>query len=162
MKFPGIIAIAAILFVTLAGSIPAVIVGTVAAIDAVPPSLLQAGHMLGARGINRYRHVVLPAALPGYVAGMRQAWAFAWRSLMDGELIVIISHRPSLGGALEQARNLSDYPTMMATMVVILIVGLVLDGLVFGRLERTVLRRRGLALGPEVVGVSRVRFWSGG
>jgi NitT/TauT family transport system permease protein len=89
----------AILFVTLAGSIPAVIIGTVAAIDTVPPVLLQAGHILGARGINRYRHVVLPAALPGYTAGLRQGWAFAWRSLMAGELIVPAHGSSSLGNS---------------------------------------------------------------
>jgi NitT/TauT family transport system permease protein len=136
----------AILFVLLIGAIPSIANGVISGIDNTPPVLLRAGRVLGARGIDRYRYVVLPAALPGFVAGMKQGWAFAWRSLMAGELIVIISHRPSLGGALEQARNLSDYPTMMATMVVILVVGLVLDGLVFGRIERTVLRRRGLAL----------------
>ena len=136
----------AILFVLLIGAVPSIANGVISGIDNTPPVLLRAGRVLGARGIDRYRHVVLPAALPGFVAGMKQGWAFAWRSLMAGELIVIISHRPSLGGALEQARNLSDYPSMMATMVVILVVGLVLDGLVFGRLERSVLRRRGLAL----------------
>jgi NitT/TauT family transport system permease protein len=136
----------AILFVLLIGAVPSIANGVLAGIDNTPPVLLRAGRVLGARGIDRYRHVVLPAALPGFVAGMKQGWAFAWRSLMAGELIVIISHRPSLGGALEQARNLNDYPSMMAAMVVILVVGLVLDGLVFGRLERSVLRRRGLAL----------------
>jgi NitT/TauT family transport system permease protein len=135
----------AILFVLLIGAVPSIANGVLSGIDNTPPVLLRAGKVLGARGVDRYRHVVLPAALPGFVAGMKQGWAFAWRSLMAGELIVIISHRPSLGGALEQARNLSDYPTMMATMVVILVVGLAADALVFGRLERAVLRRRGLA-----------------
>ena len=53
----------------------------------------------------RYRYVVLPAALPGFVAGLKQGWAFAWRSLMAGELIVIIAHRPSLGVTLQQTRE---------------------------------------------------------
>jgi NitT/TauT family transport system permease protein len=135
----------AILFVLLIGAIPSIANGVISGIDNTPPLLLRAGQVLGARGIDRYRRVVLPAALPGFVAGMKQGWAFTWRSLMAGELLVIISHRPSLGQALEQARTNSDYPGMMATMVVILVVGLVLDSVVFGRLERTVLRRRGLA-----------------
>jgi NitT/TauT family transport system permease protein len=134
----------AILFVTLAGSIPAVIMGTVAAIDAVPPSLLQAGHMLGARGINRYRHVVLPAALPGYVAGMRQAWAFAWRSLMAGELIVPAKGSNSLGQLLNAYQDQSLAADVLAIMVAILVVGLLMDTVVFSRLEHTVLERRGL------------------
>jgi NitT/TauT family transport system permease protein len=134
----------AILFVTLAGSIPAVIVGTVAAIDAVPPILLQAGHMLGARGVGRYRHVVLPAALPGYVAGMRQAWAFAWRSLMAGELIVAAPGVTSLGQLLSAYQDQSLAADVLAIMVAILAVGLLMDTVVFSRLERMVLERRGL------------------
>ena len=53
--------------------------------------------MLGARGFNAYRHVVLPASLPAFVAGLKQGWAFAWRSLMAGELLVIIADQPSIG-----------------------------------------------------------------
>jgi NitT/TauT family transport system permease protein len=134
----------AILFVVLIGAVPSIANGVMSGIDSIPPLLLRAGRAMGARGVDKYRHVVLPAALPGFVAGLKQGWAFAWRSLMAGELIVTIAHRPSLGGTLEQARALNDYTGMMAAMVVILVVGLVLDALVFGRLERTVLRRRGL------------------
>jgi NitT/TauT family transport system permease protein len=137
----------AILFVLLIGAVPSIANGVMSGIDSIPPLLLRAGRAMGARGLRSYRHVVLPAALPGFVAGLKQGWAFAWRSLMAGELIVIIAHRPSLGSTLEQARALNDYTAMMAAMVVVLIVGLVADALVFGRLERTVLRRRGLAGG---------------
>jgi NitT/TauT family transport system permease protein len=146
----------AILFVLLIGAIPSIANGVVSGIDNVPPLLLRAGRVLGARGYAKYRHVVLPAALPGFVAGMKQGWAFAWRSLMAGELIVTIAHRPSLGGTLENASSQNDYVGLMAAMVVILLVGLLLDALVFGRLERIVLRRRGLAQ-PVDIGASRLR-----
>lgn len=135
----------AILFVTLAGSIPAVIIGTVAAIDAVPPNLLQAGQVLGARGISRYRHVVLPAALVGYVAGMRQAWAFCWRSLMAGELIVPGHGSQSLGQLLSAYQDQSLAADVLGVMIAILAVGLLMDSVLFSRLERAVLERRGLA-----------------
>jgi NitT/TauT family transport system permease protein len=135
----------AILFVLLIGAIPSIANGVISGIDNIPPLLLRAGRALGARGYAKYRHVVLPAALPGFVAGMKQAWAFAWRSLLAGELIVQIAHRPSLGQTLNNASNQNDYAGLLAGMVVILIVGLMMDALVFGRLERTVLRRRGLA-----------------
>jgi NitT/TauT family transport system permease protein len=134
----------AIFFVIVIGSVPAIANGVIAGVDNTPPVLLRAGRVLGARGIDRYRHIVLPAALPGFVAGLKQGWAFAWRSLMAGELIVIIAHRPSLGVTLQQSRELNDYAAMMAAMVVILLIGLVVDSLFFGRLERTVLSRRGL------------------
>lgn len=135
----------AILFVLVIGSVPSVANGVLSGVDNIPPLLLRAGQVLGARGYAKYRHVVFPAALPGFVAGMKQAWAFAWRSLLSGELIVQIAHRPSLGQTLNNAANQNDYTGLMAAMVLILIVGLLLDAVLFGRLERVVLERRGLA-----------------
>lgn len=134
----------AILFVTVLGTAPAITIGAISGIDTVPPSLLRAGYLLGARGINWYRYIVLPAALPGYVAGMKQGWAFAWRSLMAAELIAIVHGSESLGQLLSNYQDQSQSADMMATMVVILVIGLVLDTLVFSRLERIVLTRRGL------------------
>lgn len=134
----------AILFVTVAGSIPAVVIGTTAAVDAVPPILLQVGDVLGAKGLTRFRYIVFPAALPGYVAGMRQAWAFAWRSLMAGELIVAAHGTQSLGQLLSAYQDQSLASDVLAVMLAILTVGLLMDGLVFSRLERSVLERRGL------------------
>lgn len=134
----------AILFVTIAGSTPSVIIGTVTAINAVPPILLQVGDVLGAKGLTRFRYIIFPAALPGYVAGMRQAWAFAWRSLMAGELIVAAHGTQSLGQLLSAYQDQSLASDVLAVMLAILAVGLLMDGLVFSRLERTVLVRRGL------------------
>jgi NitT/TauT family transport system permease protein len=134
----------AILFVVVIGAAPSIANGLLAGIDNTPPLLLRAGRVLGARGLDRYRFVVLPAALPGFVAGLKQGWAFAWRSLMAGELIVIIANRTSLGVQLDNARELSDAPRLIATMLAILFVGIVIDALGFGALERGVLRRRGL------------------
>ena len=135
----------AIFFVLLIGAVPSIANGVISGIDNTPPLLLSAGDVLGAKGLARYRHVVLPAAFPGFVAGLKQGWAFMWRSLLAGELIVIIAHRQSLGQTLQQTANNLDYTSLMATMVAILLIGLLVDSLVFGRLERTVLRRRGLA-----------------
>jgi len=135
----------AILFVTLAGSIPAVVLGTVSALDSVPPILVRAGDVLGAKGMAMYRHVLLPAALPGYLSGTRQAWAFAWRSLMAGELIVSAKGTTSLGQLLSAYQDQSLAADVLAVMLAILAVGLLMDGLVFSRLEQLALRRRGLA-----------------
>ena len=78
------------------------------------------------------------------MAGLKQGWAFAWRSLMAGELIVIIAHKPSLGVRLQNARDFSDAPGLMAAMLAILIIGIVIDSLFFGVLERGIKRRWGL------------------
>jgi NitT/TauT family transport system permease protein len=134
----------AILFVIVIGGAPAIANGILSGIDHIPPILLRAGRVLGARGIDRYRYVVLPAALPGFIAGLKQGWAFAWRSLLAGEIIVIIANKVSLGQQLQFDRELSDAPGLLATMLVILTIGIVLDSQVFGRLDTMVRRRWGL------------------
>lgn len=135
----------AINFVVVLGAAPAIANGIIAGIDHTPPILLRAGRVLGARGISAYRHVILPAALPGFVSGLKQGWAFAWRSLLAGELLVAFSARPSLGFDLTTSRDLSDAQGMLAVMLGILIIGIVMDSLFFGRLDRAVRRRWGLS-----------------
>jgi NitT/TauT family transport system permease protein len=134
----------AILFVIVLGASPSIANGLVSGIDHIPPLLLRAGRVLGARGLASLRFVVLPAALPGYVAGLKQGWAFSWRSLMAGELLVIIETRPALGSQLQFARELSDAPALIALMIVVLVIGILIDGLVFSALEQSLRRRRGL------------------
>jgi NitT/TauT family transport system permease protein len=133
----------AILFVIVLGAAPSIANGVIAGVDYVPPILLRAGRNIGARGINLYRYVIAPASLPSIVAGLKQGWAFAWRSLMAGELLVIIAERPSLGVQLSFARENSDATTMLATMVVILVLGLVVD-VVFNAVDRRIRARWGL------------------
>lgn len=137
----------AILFVIVLGAAPAIANGLIHGVDHIPPLLLRAGRVLGARGIAAYRHIVLPAALPAFVGGMKQGWAFAWRSLMAGELLLIIASRPSLGARLQFARELSDAAGLLAAMLTVLLIGILVDGLVFGRLERCIRTRWGLT-GP--------------
>lgn len=133
----------AILFVVVLGAAPSIANGVITGIDNVPPAFTRLGRVLGAGPVALYRDVVLPAALPTYVSGLTQGWAFAWRSLMAGELLVIIAERPSLGAQLEFARQFSQSATLLATMLVILILGMVVDGL-FSSMARSLRRRRGL------------------
>lgn len=134
----------AIMFVVVLGAAPAIANGLIAGADTIPPILLRAGRVLGARGFAAYRHIVLPGSLPGFVGGLKQGWAFAWRSLMAGELIVIIADKQSIGSLLQINRNLNDAEGLLAMMIVILVIGILVDTLVFGRLERAVRRRWGL------------------
>lgn len=133
----------AILSVVILGAAPAIANGLISGIDHVPPLLLRAGRVLGARGFKAYRYVILPAAFPSFIGGMKQGWAFAWRSLMAGELIVSLG-RPSLGFFLDTASTNADYASLMGAMIVILVIGIVIDSLVFGIIERRVRRRWGL------------------
>ncbi len=134
----------AVLCVVVLGAGPAIANGLLQGIDHIPPLLLRAGKVLGARGLDAYRHVILPAAMPGFVGGLKQGWAFAWRSLMTGELLVIIANRPSIGVQLQFVRELSDAQGLIAAMLVVLAIGIVIDLMIFGRLERMVRSRWGL------------------
>jgi sulfonate transport system permease protein len=134
----------AILFVVVLGAAPSIANGVISGIDQVPPAFWRLGQVLGAGPFAMYRNIILPAALPGYVSGLTQGWAFAWRSLMAGELLVIIAERPSLGAQLEFARQLAKAPQLLGTMLVILIIGMLVDGL-FSSFARGLRERRGLA-----------------
>ena len=134
----------AITFVVLLGAAPSIANGVIHGIDHIPPVLTRAGRVLGARGLDMYRHVVIPAAMPSFTAGLKQGWAFAWRSLLAGELLVTIANKASLGQLLSVNRELANYDGMIAIMAVILIIGIVLDALVFGQIERRIRVKRGL------------------
>ncbi|MDI9829921.1 ABC transporter permease [Streptomyces sp. KAU_LT] len=131
--------------VILLGAVPSIANGLVAGVDQIPPLFLRAGRTLGATGLREARHVVMPAALPGYLAGLKQGWAFSWRSLMAAE---IIASSPDLGVGLgqllENGRNNSSMSQVFLAILLILLVGIAIDLLIFSPLERRVLRGRGL------------------
>ncbi|GAB3957653.1 ABC transporter permease [Streptomyces sparsus] len=131
--------------VVLLGAVPSIANGLVAGVDQIPPLYLRAGQVIGATGLRGVRHVVLPAALPGYLSGLKQGWAFSWRSLMAAE---IIAHSPDLGAGLgqllETGRAYQDMSVVLSAILLILVVGIAIDLLVFAPLERRVLRSRGL------------------
>ncbi len=133
----------AILFVIVLGAAPSIANGVIAGVDYVPPLLLRAGRNIGARGVAMYRHVIAPAALPWIVAGLKQGWAFAWRSLMAGELLVIIADKPSVGVRLQFSRELVQSADMIATMIVILVIGMVVD-ITFTSVDRRLRTRWGV------------------
>jgi NitT/TauT family transport system permease protein len=135
---------AAILFVVVIGAAPSIANGVLDGVDRIPPVLLRSGRVLGARGLGLVRSVVVPAALPSFVSGLKQGWAFAFRSLMSGELIAIIANHRSLGVRLDQARTNLDAPELLAMMIVILVLGLVVNA-AFTAADRTLRRRWGLA-----------------
>lgn len=140
----GLYSDAPIFAVVVLGAAPSIANGFVSGVDHIPPLLLRAGKVMGARGLASYRHVILPAALPGFVAGLKQGWAFSWRSLMAGELIVNIASKTSIGSELRFAQDLLDGPGILAWMIVIFAIGVVVDITFFGNVERKIRERRGL------------------
>jgi NitT/TauT family transport system permease protein len=99
---------------------------------------------MGLRRVSLQVHLILPASLPTYVSGLKQAWAFAWHALMAGELLVIIANQPSLGVLLSADQDQTDMPSTIAIMIVILVIGIGVDA-AFGVANRAIRRRWGLS-----------------
>jgi NitT/TauT family transport system permease protein len=139
---------ATVYFVVLMGAVPSIVNGLISGVEQVPPQLRRVGTVLGAGRIRLATLVVLPAALPGYVAGLKQGWAFSWRSLMAAEIIAVGGTIGfGLGSMLDQSRELADLAGVLATILVILAIGILIELVVFAPLERRMLRRRGLLQG---------------
>ena len=131
----------AVVFVAIAGSFPAVALATLQAIRQVPPLYLRAGRTLGATGWDLQRSVVFPAALPGYMLGVQQAWGFAWKALMAGELIVQASGASGLGHLLDSSE---DVASILAVVAVIAVIGVAVEYLIVGAIDRRIRAKRGL------------------
>src|SRR5690242_3646423 len=133
----------AIIFVIVLGSAPSVANGLITGVDYIPPLLLRAGKTMGLSRFATYRHLILPASLPAFVSWLKQAWAFAWRSLLAGELLVIIFGQVSIGTLLNADQDQADMASAIAIMIVILALGIVID-MVFSKADAVIRRRRGM------------------
>lgn len=132
----------AIILMMVLGAAPAAANGVISGIDLVPPGLLRAGRVLGANGLALERHVVLPAAFPSIIGGLKQAWAFAWHALMAGEFLIIVFPL-SLGARTVNALTQAQFDVLVALMIVIVLIGILVDT-AFARANLAVRRRYGL------------------
>ncbi len=130
-----------ILFIVVIGSMFSVAIAFESGIKNVSPVYIKAGKNLGAKGIKLYRYVILPAAMPSIIAGMKQGWSFAWRGLIAGEML---SASKGLGQLLMTGRELADINQIAAVMIIIITVGIVVERVIFGNIEKRVLKRRGV------------------
>ncbi|GAA2614193.1 ABC transporter permease [Paractinoplanes durhamensis] len=133
----------AIMFVVIIGAAPSVANGLISGIDYVPRTWLRVGKVLGMKGIAQYRHLILPASLPSFISGLKQGWAFSWRSLMAGELLVIVPGALSIGVRMQQARDLSDSSLVICYIIVVLVIGILIDVL-FNAADNALRKRWGL------------------
>ena len=132
----------AILFVVLMGSLLSVTIAMEDGRKQMPKIYSMAGRNLGASGFRLFWHVLLPASLPYLLSGLKQGWAFAWRSLISGEMIFVSL---GLGQLLMMGRDLNDMSQVIAVMILIIALGYLVDGLVFRTVERALHNRWGLA-----------------
>jgi NitT/TauT family transport system permease protein len=133
----------AIIFVVLMGSISAIAISTSSGVRNIPPLYRKAALTMGANRLQMTRYVLLPAMLPALAPGLKLGWSFAWRSLLAAELVIVTGL--SIGRLLETGRDLTDMSLVVAVMTVIVVIGLLADFLVFGRLERWTQERWGYA-----------------
>jgi len=131
---------ASIIFIQVVGSTFAMSLAVVAGIRNIDPLYIKVAQAYNAKGWKLVYRVIFPAALPDLITGMKQAWSFAWRGLMAGEMLVGNS---GLGQILMMGRELADINQVAAMMIVILLVGVLVEILIFGRLERQIRERWG-------------------
>jgi NitT/TauT family transport system permease protein len=131
----------AILFVVVMGSLLSVTISMETGRRQIPKIYGMAGRNLGARGLRLFLFVLLPASLPYIVTGLKQGWAFAWRSLISGEMIFVSL---GLGQLLMMGRDLNDMSQVIAVMILIIAIGYIVDGLVFQTIERRLQRKWGV------------------
>jgi NitT/TauT family transport system permease protein len=131
----------AIIFVVVMGSAFGIALAVENGIKNVPPLYIKAAKTMGVSSKNLYLHVIFPAALPSFVAGLKQGWSFAWRALMSGE---VMSNTVGLGYTLTLGRDLADINQVMTVMLVIILIGILIDKGIFTTLENHILRKRGL------------------
>lgn len=129
-------------FVVVMGAVMALILAVRDGVKTIPRLYIRASKVLGAAGWKGYLYVILPASLPALLTGAKLGWSFAWRALMAAELIYVSA---GLGSTLMMGRELHDMALVVATMLVIIAIGLVTDRLVFGTLEKSVHRRWGVS-----------------
>jgi len=134
----------AILFIIVMASAPAVANAVIAGVDNIPPLLLKSGKMIGLRGVGLTWHLIMPAALPAYMAGLKQAWAFTWHALLTAELLVLVAGEPSIGQLFAADQDQTDMPSTIAVMIVILILGILVD-IFFSQANRRIRDRYGLS-----------------
>ena len=134
---------AAMLFVVVMGTLWSVIIATDTGVRNVPPIYRRAALTMGSKRLHIWLKVILPAALPFIVSGMKQGWAFAWRSLMAAEIFVTILTGFGLGQLLHYGRELSAMEQVIGIMIVIVVIGLLADKIFFSPIERFLHRRWG-------------------
>ena len=131
----------AIIFVVVMGSLLSVTLAMEDGRKQMPKIYTMAGRNLGARGFQLFWHVLLPASLPFIVSGLKQGWAFAWRSLITAEMLYLSL---GLGQLLMMGRDLNDMSQVIAVMLLIIALGYIVDGLVFKTIEHRLQQKWGL------------------
>ncbi|MGB7960258.1 MAG: ABC transporter permease [Nitrososphaeraceae archaeon] len=133
---------AGILFVVIMSSVFSVMMSTYGGIRNISPIYIRAAKNMGAKGFSLFRYVMIPAATPSLIVGIKQAWSFAWHALIGAE--ILIAAAVGLGHVLLVGREFQLMDQIIASMITIFAIGLVFDRVLFSKLEDRVRDRWGL------------------
>ncbi len=130
-----------VLFIIILGATLSLSITLSTAFKSVPPLNIRVARTMGSKGFHLFRTVIFPASVPQFIAGLRVAWALAWRAVLAGELL---GGSGGLGTLLDMGRSLQSMDLVFAIMIIIGVIGTIIDNFVFVKLERAVLRKRGI------------------
>jgi len=135
----------AMLFVVVMGTVWSMILATEHGVRNIPPIYLRAASTMGSKGMHTWIHVILPASFPSILGGMKQGWAFAWRSLMAAEIYVTILTGFGLGQLLHYGRELMEMNQVIGVMCIVILIGLIVDKVLFSPLEAHLRKKWGIS-----------------
>jgi NitT/TauT family transport system permease protein len=134
-----------LIFVIVHSVLWAVALNTHAGFLAVSNTLRMAGQTFGLRGMRLVIGILIPAAFPAILSGLKIGWAFAWRTLVAAELVFGVSAgQGGLGWYIFEKRNLLETSGVFAGLITVMIVGLFVEGVIFQTIERLTVRRWGM------------------
>jgi NitT/TauT family transport system permease protein len=132
-----------VIFVIVISSVFSIMLSTYSAIRNIPPIYMKAAKNMGSRRLSLYTHVILPAAMPSFVVGLKQSWSFSWHALISAEILMTTV---GIGAILELGGQFARMDEIIAAMIVIFVIGLLIDRIFFFKLEQSIRSKRGLAL----------------
>lgn len=131
-----------ILFVVIMSSVFSVMMSTYSGVRNIPHIYIRAARNMGAKGFSLFWYLMIPAATPSLLIGLKQAWSFAWHALIGAEILIAAS--VGLGHVLLVGREFQLMDQIIASMITIFVIGLIFDRLLFSKLEDRVREKWGL------------------
>ncbi|MGN6623793.1 MAG: ABC transporter permease [Candidatus Nitrosocosmicus sp.] len=131
-----------ILFVVVLSSVFSVMISTYSGLRNIPIIYIRAAKNMGAKGFHLFRYLMIPAATPALIEGIKQAWSFAWHALIGAEILMAASI--GIGHILLVGREFQSMSQIIASMVTIFALGMIFDRVIFSKIEDKVREKWGL------------------
>jgi NitT/TauT family transport system permease protein len=134
-----------VIFVLVHSVLWAVALNTHSGFRSVSNTLRMVGRNYGLKGPRLIAKILVPAAFPSILTGLKIGWAFAWRTLIAAELVFgVSSGKGGLGWYINENKNMLDIPAVFAGLLTVILIGLVVENLIFRNIEKVTVRRWGM------------------